>query len=273
MAAREGRDRARYAQGVFRMPAHWARGPIRVDVIGAGGSGSEVVDALVRLDYTLHAMGGDGLEIRLWDGDTVSPANVGRQRFLACDVGHNKAEVLAQRYAVLMGAAITAEPRMFNVEEERSPFHRGDLLISCVDLAKVRVDIGLAYRDLMTDLLWMDLGNGPHSGQVVLGHAGAPRGERLPNVLDLYPTLAEVDDSDEPSCSLEEALRHQRLGVNRFMADAAIFTLLAPLLLEGKIASHGAFVDMAKPSLGALRIDAGAWSFLGFEVGARSHAA
>lgn len=258
-----------YADGVFRLPAAWTRRPVRVSVIGAGGSGSEVIDALARLDYALIAMGGQGLSITLWDGDTVSPSNVGRQRFLHCDVGLNKADVLAERYGMLMGTQIESVPSMFDIEAAfdgpsvyRQPT---DLLISCVDRASVRVEIGQFFRRRRSELLWMDLGNGAHTGQVVLGHAGMPDGPRLPNVWDLYPSLAEVDDHDEPSCSLEEAIRHQRLGVNRFMADTAVFTLLAPLMQEGVITSHGAFIDMRKPSIGALRIERSAWSFLGFD--------
>ncbi|MFD2274263.1 ThiF family adenylyltransferase [Undibacterium arcticum] len=57
---------------------------VRVAVIGAGGTGSQVLNGLVRLHLALLAFGHPGgLDVTLWDDDQVSEANVGRQSFFS----------------------------------------------------------------------------------------------------------------------------------------------------------------------------------------------
>lgn len=252
---------------MFNLPADWADGrELKVLLIGLGGTGSEMLDALLRLDYVLREIGRPaGLSLHLQDGDKVSPSNVGRQRFLHADVGRNKAQVLAERYGMLHNLTIRysasfAQMRHLN---EFSDFH---LIITAVDRAAFRVKIGEKWRGKSCSTLWLDCGNGAKTGQVVLGHLGVPKqGLRLPNVYDLFPDLKTTRDDDAPSCSLVQSLAQQRLGINRFMADAAVFTLLTPLLTEGRLKVHGAYVDAMRPSVTPLDISPLAWKFHGFD--------
>src|SRR5690606_13656720 len=55
--------------------------PITVNVIGAGGTGSKVLTALMEINESLIALGHAGLQVRLWDDDIITTANLGRQRF------------------------------------------------------------------------------------------------------------------------------------------------------------------------------------------------
>lgn len=249
---------------VYALPEAW-NDSLRVDVIGCGGTGSEMVAALMQLHHVLLHFGHPtGIRLELWDGDTVSPANVGRQRFLPADVGRNKAEVLARRYRQLYGVPINAIARHCTPKEFQ-PATMGDLVITCVDKAQFRVEFGEYGKTIRTGLMWLDLGNGSHTGQAVFGHlADQASQDTLPNVLSLYPQLRQVDDNDEPSCSLEAALSAQRLGVNKLLVDAAIYSVLSPLLMQGHIDVHGCQIDLAKASMKPLRISADAWAFLGY---------
>lgn len=243
-------------------PEAWTDRHCNVVVIGCGGTGSELLDALVRLHYTMMECGHrHGLRITLIDGDEVSPANVGRQRFLHTDVGQNKAKVMAARYTAMFGESILyvnsyAGPKIIK------QLGQVDVVVSCVDKADFRVKMGAYWARKITDALWLDTGNGKSSAQVILGHLGRNRHreKRLPNIYDLYPSLAAVDDTSEPSCSLPQALRRQQLGINQLTAAQAVFGLLAPLMLEGAVQHHGFFIDMAKLSTRPLRIDAAAWN-------------
>jgi PRTRC genetic system ThiF family protein len=251
-------------QGTLRMPEAWLSRTIRVLVVGAGGTGSEMIDALSRLHYTLRRLGHPhGLAITVQDGDTVSYANCARQRFIPADVGQNKATLLARRYGLAFGMTIRALPTMAG-QRHVMQFNKFDLLITCVDRASLRVSIGKHWSRRKSDTLWLDTGNGRSTGQCVLGHLGIPEGhERLPNVYDLFASLATTDDDAEPSCSLEAALRQQQLFVNRWMADAAA-ALLARLLTEGVLKVHGAFFDMRALRLSPLAISPTEWQALGY---------
>lgn len=246
----------------FILPETW-REHCRIHVVGCGGTGSEIVDALVRLDHVLKCMEHPGLKIVLQDGDTVSASNIGRQRFLTTDIGYNKAEVLAQRYGFLLGTDLRAVPKALRNFVFSS--HSIDLLITAVDRASVRTALADAWAMQNVGPLWLDCGNGASTGQVVLGHLAGRQPNRLPHVLDLFPGIRTTPDDDEPSCSVAAAIRTQNLGVNRFMGDTAVFSILAPLFTRGAIEHHGALVDMAKPLVSPLRIDPQAWAFFGYD--------
>mgnify|MGYP006974284545 CR=1 FL=1 len=44
-----------------------ATNPISVNLIGAGGTGSKVLTALMEMNHSLIALGHAGLSVRLWD--------------------------------------------------------------------------------------------------------------------------------------------------------------------------------------------------------------
>jgi PRTRC genetic system ThiF family protein len=236
--------------------------PVDVLVIGCGGTGSELVDALCRLHYSLLHLGHPGgLQITLQDDDTVSPFNVGRQRFAPADVGQNKAEVLATRYGLIFGMDIRYKPTRAGRREIHFMCDY-DLVITGVDNASFRVRMAQHWRRRKTSTVWLDCGNGRFDGQVLLGHLGQPEdSDRLPNVYDLFPAIATTPDDDQPSCSMEAALASQMLFINRWMGDIAA-TLLVRLFTQGSITEHGAFVNMQKLTVTPIKIDRVGWEFL-----------
>ena len=56
--------------------------PVTVFVIGAGGTGSQVATGLARMSVALQALGHPGLHVTVFDPDTVTEANIGRQLFI-----------------------------------------------------------------------------------------------------------------------------------------------------------------------------------------------
>ena len=156
-----------------------------------------------------------------------------------------------------------------------------DLLITCVDLASVRGEIGRFYgKKYSTSALWLDTGNAATTGQVILGDLvlGAMGEMRLPNVCDLYSELldesvtTDMDSDDEPSCSVEAALKKQDLFTNRTVATAAC-QLLYQLLRHGETNYHGLFIDVSKGTQAPLRIDPVVWQSMGYEKPDRKDAA
>ena len=88
----------------LQLPEPWLERPVRVLLIGAGGTGSHLFGALMALDHALRALGHPGrLHVTVYDPDRVTAANLGRQAFWPADVGQNKAVTLVQRANLTLG--------------------------------------------------------------------------------------------------------------------------------------------------------------------------
>src|SRR5580704_12590954 len=71
--------------------------PVSVNLIGAGGTGSQMLTALARINQSLIALQHPGLIVKIFDDDKVGEANLGRQLFAASEIGLNKAIALINR--------------------------------------------------------------------------------------------------------------------------------------------------------------------------------
>lgn len=152
------------------------RHPVTVFVIGAGGTGSQVITNLARMSMALQALGHPGLHVTVFDPDTVSQANIGRQLFSETELGLNKAVSLVTRINRFFGYAWTAEPQCFptrNFSEDST----ANIIITCTDnirsrltlwkfLKKVRKE---NFSDHSAPIYWMDFGNSQTKGQVIIG--------------------------------------------------------------------------------------------------------
>lgn len=258
----------------FHLPPRWATDTIKVLLVGAGGTGSQVADQLASMQATLMQLGHPGLDVHFADGDTVSRFNLGRQRFTGSDIGLNKAAVLTHRINLFYQLNWTAILEKIN---PTSLSTRYDLLITCTDSAKFRAAIAKRFKAIKTDALWLDCGNADKNGQVVLGHLGRPANAqftgaaltRLPNIVDLYPELAtnttDYDADALPSCSTEQALSRQDFPINRVAAITAT-DLLWSLLRHARITTHGAHFQSNPLSIHPIHIDPEAWAFYGYKA-------
>ncbi|MBU2766689.1 PRTRC system ThiF family protein [Acidithiobacillus ferrivorans] len=224
-------------------------------VIGAGGTGSHVLNGLARLHLALRAFGHPGLQVTAIDPDTVSESNVVRQLFMPHEIGASKATVLIHRLNLLYGLDWNAHQGLAS----DLGFSRGvKFILGCVDNAAARKQINRLYVRHVTDY-WLDFGNRSADGQAVLGYR--PAGKNwLPCIADLYPEILvkSKDDDDTPSCSLAESLSRQDLFINPTLANAGL-NILWQLLRYGHVTYHGTFVNLQTGRQSPLPVDRAAW--------------
>lgn len=243
------------------------RRPVRVLIIGAGGTGSAITMGLPYLDQALRVWGRfAGLDVVLMDADAVSETNCIRQPFSISDIGQNKTTVLINRINMFWGTNWRAEPRNFDERTpERIQDSSIDLLIGCVDSRAARKVIAqsLAKSNNRT-AYWLDLGNNAASGQFVLGQPlngrNRRKADRLRTVSELYPEIIDADAGEDPlpSCSAIDALERQEPFINQTLAMSAL-SMLARLLRYGKIAHHGGFFNASAGKMTALAVDPELW--------------
>lgn len=241
-------------------------GEVKVAVVGAGGTGSHLINGLVQLHTAMLALGHPGgLDVTVFDDDIVSESNVGRQAFIWSDIDKHKATVLVSRLNLAFGLNWKAAPQRI---DDNTPLRSFDLVIGCVDNRAARACI---HANAARDAYYLDLGNRLNDGQVVLGEVGSEaysRGARLrlPTVVDLLPETGQsgLDATDElPSCSLADALDKQGLFINRAMALYAL-DLLWQLFRHGRVEYHGYFVNMATGRTAPLAIEPAVWERFGY---------
>lgn len=231
--------------------------PLRVAVIGTGGTGSSLLSHLPTLHAALQAKQYAGLAVTAFDPDTVSEANLVRQRFYAQDIGMNKAVTLVRRINLSCQTDWQAVPERFDCDWKRY----FDLIISCVDTRAARHELhqGLLGRKYKQDnpTYWLDCGNDQVTGQVILGTPDGSKAQRLeqtsnllPCATDLHPELMDTKkpENDTPSCSTLEALEKQDLYINLTVANHAL-DMLWQLLKNGQVAHHARYFNTVSASL------------------------
>jgi PRTRC genetic system ThiF family protein len=237
--------------------------PITVNVIGAGGTGSKLLTALMEMNHSLIALGHAGLQVRLWDNDRITEANLGRQRFAGCETGLYKSVALINRVNRWAGTNWKAETQKFerNILGGLPENAMATIYITCVDNVKARFDIAAmlkatnhrrVYRD--EPKYWLDYGNSQQTGQVLLSTIGAirqPHSEKyetvasLPMVTDEFGDLLRTSEQedDTPSCSLAEALAKQDLYINSSLVQMGC-SLLWGLFRNGLTEYRGFFHNL-----------------------------
>ena len=235
--------------------------PVTVNLIGAGGTGSQVLTALARMNHALIALGHAGLFVRLFDDDTVTTANLGRQLFTTNELGQYKSVALINRINRFFGTNWKAETIKFNNDLiKQQAKNSSTLTISCVDKIEARFQIAEILKTFAhihngraRALYWMDFGNSRVSGQVILSTLDKikqPASEQyqptdtLPLVTEEFKELLQAGEADDtPSCSLAEALAKQDLFINSALANCGA-SLLWQLFREGILFYRGFFLNL-----------------------------
>lgn len=249
--------RVHFTASYLMNPAH----PVTVNLIGGGGTGSQVLTCLARLDVTLRAMGHPGLFVTLYDPDTVAQTNIGRQLFGPADVGINKAVCLLSRVNNFFGNDWKAEPRLYPEKRDATQQDMANIFITCTDNIRSRLALweclratrGVSLFDHLQPLYWLDFGNTQTAGQVVLGSIPVaieqPKSRKYTTVASLkvvtklfdYSTVRERDSG--PSCSLADALEKQDLFINSTLAQFGC-DLLWKMFRNGMIHHQGMFLSL-----------------------------
>lgn len=242
--------RRHFADNYIINPTH----PLTIAVVGCGGTGSQVLSCLGRMNQGLLSLGHPGLHIIAYDNDIVTTANIGRQLFSETEIGLNKAIALVTRINRFYGTAWEG------IDKKYSNNH-GNIIITCVDNIKSRIEISKYlssikqphfYPQHIKPYYWLDFGNTVNSGQVVLGTVGdikQPTSEqtepvaRLPFVTERF-SLQKIKEKDSgPSCSLAEALSKQDMFINSTLAQLGC-NLLWKLVREGMVDYSGLYLNL-----------------------------
>lgn len=223
----------------FLNPPH----KITVALIGCGGTGSQVLSILSRMNKALVALGHLGLHVTVYDDDIISDANIGRQLFSASEIGEFKATSLVTRFNRFFGTKWEAVNQKFSLSKTYN------ITITCVDDFQTRLSIGKLLKAQKegthdtTQLYWLDFGNTNNSGQAILG-----------TLFDCKQPLECFDEwaskykkpkksKNTPSCSLAEALEKQDLLINSSLANSGM-QLLWRLFREGKTPYKGVIINL-----------------------------
>jgi PRTRC genetic system ThiF family protein len=238
--------------------------PVIVNLIGAGGTGSQFLTALARMNHALIALNHPGLMVRVFDNDKVEEANLGRQLFSTAELGLHKAVALVNRINLFFGTNWKAIPEKYNMEtlNGEPEMAMAELTISCVDTVSARFEIADLLSKVYVSrkhsyhhpLYWMDFGNSRDTGQVILSTIAEieqPASKKfevvsgLPLVTDEFKEqLKSAEKSDNtPSCSLAEALTKQDLFINSALANLGA-SLLWQMFREGILFNRGFFLNL-----------------------------
>ena len=232
--------------------------------VGAGGTGSFLAPALVRLMLALESTG-QPCTLTIIDFDTVEEKNIPRQNFVAPEIAFNKAEVLASRYSLAFGVSIKAIANYFHGNMLDFTYNSLNVIIGCVDSATGRKEIAEAMGkwsndDYSSRFWWLDcgnFGNGMSSGQVLLGSTnhfdwkqyyqeGKPLNflSHLPSPSQQHPELIEDNAVVKLQLSCAESSREnaQALFINQRVAVEAV-EMLNQLLLTHNLRRYATYFN------------------------------
>ena len=222
--------------------------PTKVIMLGAGGTGGYIAPHLYRLLHTLERP----VKVIIADGDIVEQKNLVRQNFITSDLGRNKAQVLAERYASAFGMEAQYIPEFIESEDRLSALVKPDIyparpytyageqmkelsiLIGAVDNNRSRQLCHQVFQKT-DDLIYIDSGNGEYTGQVVCGIRRKGRTYYKP-VGDVYPDVLEETDKfpTELSCAEAAVSAPQSITAN-IMAATAVVSYIYNILVLGNI--------------------------------------
>ena len=219
--------------------------PVKILIIGAGGTGGYVIPHLYRIAYA----SGRKCRVIIADGDLVEEKNLIRQNFAECDIGENKAEVMAARYSEVFGIETEYLPDFIESEEQLiellKPEKSGDMyslpsipiLIGAVDNNRSRVMCNNVFNK-MRDIIYIDSGNGEYTGQVICGAKRSGKVMSKP-VAKIYPDMLENAEKfpSELSCAERSVSAPQSIAANVF-ASTAVVSMLYHLLIEGDLKTN-----------------------------------
>ncbi|HNQ63119.1 MAG TPA: PRTRC system ThiF family protein [Smithellaceae bacterium] len=242
-------------------------------LVGVGGTGSQILTDLARMNQTLIQIGHRGFSVDVVDPDVVSETNVGRQLYSMSDVGHYKSPVLTTRLNMFFGTAWRAYVQTIK-RQTSLPASKYILIITAVDNVAARLVVadkieaaGIPY--------WLDTGNMAKTGNVILGSAKHLFSrqpwkkcvERLPNAVELYGDVlksAANEAIQPPSCSMEASLLKQDLFINKAVSTFAM-QILWNCFSRGYIEQHGAFINLDTMTVRPLDVDPDKWKAMGWQ--------
>ena len=212
--------------------------PVKIVMLGAGGTGGHIAPHLYRLLYALDRP----VRFIICDGDIVEEKNLVRQNFTQADLGENKAKALAERYSAVFGLEAEYIPSFIETEDalsklltpqvwyensEYTHYHTHCIrelviLLGAVDNNKSRQLCHKVFYQ-SKELIYIDSGNGEYTGQVVCGIRRSGR-TYYPPIGTVYPDVLEDTDKfpTELSCAEASVSAPQSMAANITAATAVV---------------------------------------------------
>lgn len=215
--------------------------PVKIVMLGAGGTGGHIAPHLYRLLYSLDRP----VRFIICDGDVVEEKNLVRQNFIPADLGENKAKVLAERYSTVFGLETEYVPTFVESENQlrtlltpicswqSQPGYTYNvqvselvILIGAVDNNKSRQLCHRVFHQA-EGLIYIDSGNGEYTGQVVCGVRRKGK-TYYPPIGTAYPDVLEETDKfpTELSCAEVSVSAPQSMAANITAATAVVDILI-----------------------------------------------
>ena len=220
--------------------------PVKVVMLGAGGTGGHIAPHLYRLLYALDRP----VRFIICDGDVVEQKNLVRQNFIPADLGENKARVLAERYSTVFGLETEYVPTFVESEEMLKELLTPKIwyskyypwieeaqelviLIGAVDNNRSRQLCHKVFYQAK-ELVYIDSGNGEYTGQIICGIRSGGRTLYRP-VGAVYPDVLKETDKfpTELSCAEASVSAPQSIAAN-VTAATAVVNIIYHILTEGK---------------------------------------
>lgn len=236
--------------------------PLTITVIGAGGTGSRVIEGLIRMNLAFIQLNMQPIMVKLYDADLIEMHNMGRSAFFPNQEGMNKAVSLITTVNMNFGFNWKGYPYNLNRstskrKEIESKDVYSNIYISCVDDVKNRKEIlyvskqrSSHWSPSMKSYYLIDIGNEKDFGQVLLSttkeiEQPISKYETVSNLPDVFEKFGMKEDNrgNIGSCSMFESLEKQDLLINPLLANYAIH-LLWNLLRKKVILYSGIFLNL-----------------------------
>ncbi len=219
--------------------------PVKIVMLGAGGTGGHIAPHICRLLFTLDRPA----RFIICDGDVVEEKNLLRQNFAPAEKGENKARVLAERYSIVFGQEAEYVPFFVETLDALLELIRPNgwelreysyqqtpemvILLGAVDNNKTRQLCHQAFYQ-SRDLVYIDSGNGEFSGQVVCGVRRNGHTMFKP-IGGVHPALLKSTDKfpTELSCAEASISDPQSMAAN-ITAAVAVVNMVYNILTHGE---------------------------------------
>lgn len=239
-------------------------------IVGLGGTGSHLISFLSQL------LGNNELfkrrhKVTLIDGDIVEEKNLRTQKFLASDVGRNKAEVLAERYQAVFDMDMFYVDKYITLEDDLDTLVSVtdiNIIVSCVDNNKARKIIDDYFNkskrfDYFENpkVIYIDTGNSSGeeelTGQTVVGYR---KGSTviMPSVSTYFPQMLQEEIEPEPvaSCGEEMTRNIQNIGAN-ITSACTVFNMLNSIIAFRKIPGDLFMFNASRIETESLKVNMG----------------
>ena len=225
--------------------------PVKIVMLGAGGTGGHIAPHLYRLLFALERP----VRFIICDGDVVEQKNLVHQNFAPADRGENKAKVLAERYSTVFGLETEYIPAFIESEDElrrlltpaiqrincRKMIREQVILIGAVDNNKSRQLCHRVFHQAK-ELIYIDSGNGEYTGQVVCGVRRSGK-TYFPSIGTVYPDVLEDTDKfpTELSCAEASVSDPQSIAANITAATVVVDIIYNILALGDSTVQQATF--------------------------------